>query len=90
MQSARIQMAQRGVMTLPKPLRDQYGLKEGDDLSLIDLGGAFLLTPGRLQVDALAERVNRRLAQKGETMRSMLMALREEREKYGPAGKPVR
>ena len=40
-----IQMGQRGVLTLPKALRDLYSLQSGDDFTLLDLGGVFVLRP---------------------------------------------
>ena len=81
--SLSIQLAQRGVLTLPKALRDQYNLQPGDRLTLIDLDGVFLLSPERSQVDYLANQIAKDLADQGETLESMMAALREERERYG-------
>lgn len=80
-----VQVAQRGVVVLPKPLRQAYGLKPGDRLTLLDLGGAFILSPQASEVDALAERISGMLAQEGQTLESMLQVLREERERYDAA-----
>ncbi|MFQ5410383.1 MAG: AbrB/MazE/SpoVT family DNA-binding domain-containing protein [Anaerolineales bacterium] len=77
-----LQMTQRGEIILPKALRDEYNLKPGDNFTLLDLGGVFVLSPRQSQVDALAERVTRRLSEKGETQESMLRALREVRKQY--------
>lgn len=77
-----LQVAQRGVVTLPKNLREAYRLEAGDTLTLIDLGGVFVLSPRRPEVDRLADRIAEDLAQRGETLESMLSALREAREKY--------
>jgi AbrB family looped-hinge helix DNA binding protein len=79
----RLQVAQRGLITLPKALRQAYGIRPGDELTLLDLGGVFLLTPKPSQVDALADRIAAELRSKGETLESMLQALHEERERYG-------
>lgn len=76
-----IQVAKRGTITLPKPLRDRYNIQEGDGLTLLDLGGAFVLTPARSEIDALADRIRRELEAKGETLESMLQALQEERSR---------
>lgn len=81
-----VHLAQRGVFTLPKKLRDAYNLKAGDSLTLLDLGGVFVLSPRHSQIDSLAERISKDLIQKGETLESMLKTLREEREKYGDEG----
>ncbi len=70
-------------MTLPKSLRKAYGLKAGDLLTLLDLGGVFVLSPRQTEIDALAERITKSLEATGETLESMLQVLREERENYG-------
>jgi bifunctional DNA-binding transcriptional regulator/antitoxin component of YhaV-PrlF toxin-antitoxin module len=78
-----LQMAQRGVLTLPKALRERYNLQPGDSFTLLDLGGIFVLSPHRLTVDALADRLAQSLSERGESLESMLHTLREERERYG-------
>ena len=77
-----VRMAQRGVVTLPKSLRESYNLRPGDDFTLLDLGGVFVLSPRRSEVDSLANRLTQALTEKGETLETMLQALREERERY--------
>ncbi len=81
-----LHLAQRGVITLPKELREAYGLKPGDTLTLLDLGGVFVLSPTRLEVESLADRVTQALVDQGETLESVLQALHEEREAYGKQG----
>jgi len=78
-----VQISQRGLLTLPKTLRDVYHLKPGDILTLLDLGGVFVLSQRQSQVDFLAERIGQALVEKGETLESMLRLMREERENYG-------
>jgi bifunctional DNA-binding transcriptional regulator/antitoxin component of YhaV-PrlF toxin-antitoxin module len=77
-----VQMGQRGVVTLPKTLRRSYNLQPGDTFTLLDLGGVFVLSPRRSEIDALADRLTQALTERGETLESMLQALREERERY--------
>ena len=77
------QISQRGVLTLPKSLRDSYKLKPGDVVTVIDLGGAIVISPRRSEVDRMADEIGSALAERGESLESMLTALREEREKYG-------
>ncbi|MBE3066677.1 MAG: AbrB/MazE/SpoVT family DNA-binding domain-containing protein [Chloroflexi bacterium] len=77
------QISQRGVLTLPKSLRESYKLKSGDVMTVIDLGGAFVISPRRSEVDRMADEIGSALAERGESLESMLTALREEREKYG-------
>ena len=83
MSSVTLHMAQRGLITIPKALREAYGLQPGDALTLLDLGGVFVLAPKPSQVDALADRIAAELQDKGESLESMLQALREERDQYG-------
>jgi len=77
-----VQMGRRGVVTLPKRLRESYNLKAGDRFALLDLGGVFVLSPHRSDVDALADRITQALTERGETLETMLQVLREERESY--------
>ncbi len=78
-----VQIAQRGLLTLPKQLRDSYNLKQGDTLTLLDLGGVFVLSPRHSEIDDIANRLTEMLTERGETLESMLQALREEREHDG-------
>lgn len=78
----KLQIAQRGVLTLPKPLRERYNLRPGDRFTLLDLGGVFVLSPQDSEIDALADRITRTLTERGETLETMIKALREERERY--------
>jgi bifunctional DNA-binding transcriptional regulator/antitoxin component of YhaV-PrlF toxin-antitoxin module len=80
---ATIKLGQRGVLTLPKEMRKQHRLTAGDDMTLIDLDGVFVLSPRRSEIDLLADRLGRELAREGESLESMLAAVREERERYG-------
>jgi bifunctional DNA-binding transcriptional regulator/antitoxin component of YhaV-PrlF toxin-antitoxin module len=83
MSEVTIQMTDRGVITLPKKLRDAYRLHGGDTFTLLDLGGVFVLSPRRSEVDALADQVAEQWSADGQTLESMLQALCEERERRG-------
>lgn len=76
-----IQLGERGVLTIPQKLRKTYRLKPGDTLTLLDLGGAFILSPYQLEIDSLASEVREELEGYGENLESMLAALRKERDK---------
>jgi AbrB family looped-hinge helix DNA binding protein len=84
--TARVQVGQRGVVVLPKEIRDSYRLQPGDSLTLLDLGGAIVLSPEHSQVDSLADRFAQELQDKGESLETMLRALREERERLAGQG----
>jgi len=83
MDSITLQMAQRGVITIPRSLRESYGMQPGDTFTLLDLGGVFVLSPRRSEIDALAERIAAQWTNDGETLETMLQALREERDRSG-------
>jgi bifunctional DNA-binding transcriptional regulator/antitoxin component of YhaV-PrlF toxin-antitoxin module len=77
-----VQVAQRGLITLPKALRETYRIQEGDLLTLLDLGGVFVLSPRRFEIDRLADELRDALIGQGESLESMLQTLREARESY--------
>jgi AbrB family looped-hinge helix DNA binding protein len=82
MDSLTLQVAQRGVITLPKSIRERYRLNPGDALTLLDLDGVLVLSPTRSDLDRLADHIAQDLAERGESLESMLDALREARERY--------
>jgi bifunctional DNA-binding transcriptional regulator/antitoxin component of YhaV-PrlF toxin-antitoxin module len=77
-----VQVAQRGLLTLPKALRDEHRIQPGDELTLLDLGGVFVLSRRPSQVDILADKMAHEFDARGETLESMLQALREIRAEY--------
>ena len=79
MRSSTIQVAKRGLITIPKELRDAYGIGEGDTLTLLDLGGVFVVSPRVSRVDAVAERLAAEWKDRGLTLDEMLATLRERR-----------
>ena len=79
----RVQVVRRGLITLPKELRDQSHIKEGDTLTLIDLGdGVVVMSPRRSRVDEIADKLALEWQDSGETLESMLTTLREVRTDY--------
>ncbi|GAB4412523.1 MAG: hypothetical protein Kow00123_26340 [Anaerolineales bacterium] len=83
MRSITVQMAQRGVISIPKAVRDSYGLRPGDTFTLLDLGGVFVLSPRRSEIDAIADSIAAQWGEDGLTLQDMLAALREERDSRG-------
>ncbi len=83
MQAFTVRVTQRGAVTFPKALRESCGVRPGDALTLLDIGGVFVLSPRRSEVDALADRLAEEWQGRGETLESMLQALGEERERHG-------
>lgn len=79
----KVQVVRRGLITLPKELRDQSHINEGDILTLIDLGdGVVVMSPRRSRVDGIADKLAKEWQESGETLESMLAALREVRAEY--------
>jgi AbrB family looped-hinge helix DNA binding protein len=76
-------MAKRGIITIPKSLRDTYDMQPGDTFTLLDLGGVLVLTPGQSEIDALASKIAARWTEDGETLEAILAALEEERDRHG-------
>jgi len=83
MASIILQMSKRGVITIPKSLRDSYGMQAGDTFTLLDLGGVFVLNPRRSEIDAIADKIAAKWAENGQTLETMLEALREEQDRRG-------
>lgn len=76
-----VQVAQRGVVTLPKSLRETYNIQTGEVFTVIDLGnGSFVLSRGRSKIDDLLDGIRDELESKGESLESMLRSLRTIRE----------
>ena len=78
-----VQVVRRGIITLPKELRVNNRIEEGDLLTLIDLGdGVVVMSSRRSGVEEIADRLAKEWQESGETLESMLATLREVREAY--------
>jgi hypothetical protein len=51
-------------------------------IDMLDLGGVFVLSPRRSEIDRLADQLKADLLEQGESLESMLQALREARQRY--------
>ncbi len=78
----RLQITKRGVVTLPAEVRKRSNLREGQVLTLLDLGGVFVLAPRELEIDILATRLAEKWQAQGESLETMLKTLREVRDEY--------
>ena len=76
-----VQLRKRGVLTLPKSLRETHGMQEGDPLHLVDVGGGtVVMTPMQPMVPELAEEIAAIRRAEGLSMDAVLQGLREQRE----------
>ncbi len=80
MKTFQLQVRKRGRIALPKELRNEIRIQEGDILTLVNLGGAFVLTPQSSQVDKIADRLAEQWRAQGESLESMLQTLHEVRK----------
>jgi len=79
----KIQVRQKGVLTLPIELRRRYHIDEGDVLTLVELGeGAFMLIPLVSEVARLGDQAAQALAESGADVDDLLQALDDERRAY--------
>ena len=86
MQHYVVQMRDRGVVTLPKDVRERYGLAAATPLTLIDGDGVLVLSSRVPVVTELARQLAAERAVAGVTVEDLLTAWAEER--YGPEGRP--
>ena len=78
-----VQVVRRGIITLPKELREHNNIEEGDMLTLIDLGdGVVVMSPQRSRVDEIANKLAKEWQESGESLETMLSTLREVRAEY--------
>ena len=77
-----MQVRQRGTLTLPAEIRQEYGIKTGDTFQLVDLDGIFILTPMVPMVPELAREIERLREEAELSTEELLQGLREQREKY--------
>jgi AbrB family looped-hinge helix DNA binding protein len=78
-----VQVVRRGIITLPKELREHNQIEEGDTLTLIDLGdGVVVMSPQRSRVDEIANKLAKEWQDSGESLETMLSTLREVRAEY--------
>lgn len=83
MSTTSVQIRRKGLITLPVELRRQYNFKEGDVLTLVDLGeGALLLMPRVSQLARLGDQVADLMESQDVSLEDMLEALDQEREDY--------
>ena len=81
MMDTTIEVARRGQITIPKNLRDDLGIEEGQKYALRTLdGGILVLTPHNGKATAALTQLRNALIAKGASLEEMLTELRRMRE----------
>jgi len=76
-----IEIARRGQITIPKTVREKYGIEDGKKYGLRALdGGIIVLTPEPGSTRAAIAELRDALTGKGASLQEMLMELRRLRE----------
>ena len=70
-----IQLRERGQLTLPKPLRDALHLETGGALRAVKIANAIVLTPQRMDLDALRKQMHKLMKQHGVSAEELLRGL---------------
>jgi bifunctional DNA-binding transcriptional regulator/antitoxin component of YhaV-PrlF toxin-antitoxin module len=70
-----IELRERGLLTLPKSLRDALRLEPGEMLRAAKVGNAIILTPQRMDLDALRQQMRRLMKKHGVTAEDLLRDL---------------
>jgi bifunctional DNA-binding transcriptional regulator/antitoxin component of YhaV-PrlF toxin-antitoxin module len=81
-----IRLRDGGTLTLPQELRDQYQLSAGETLTLLDLGGVFVLSPKDAMVPKLASEIERLRIEAGISLDELIDAARQDRDGSSAAG----
>ena len=78
-----VQVGRRGVITVPKELRDQNDIMDGEILNLIELSeNVFVLSRQHSQIDDVADKLAKEWRDSGESLETMLSTLRDVRTDY--------
>lgn len=75
MRTASLEVRERGQVTLPKALRDALQLESGDAVRAVQIGDSIVLTPQRMELDALRKEVRRMLKKHQVTADDLLRDL---------------
>lgn len=75
MRSASLEVRARGQVTLPKALREALQLEEGDAVRAVQIGDAIVLTPQRMELDALRKEIRRLMKRHNVTAGELLRDL---------------
>jgi AbrB family looped-hinge helix DNA binding protein len=77
----------RGQLTIPKKIRDEGSLEEGQVVTIIPVGDALVITPKRMALEEARRAIRKILRDSGLSEKELLSGLKKEqgtlyREKY--------
>lgn len=75
-----IRLRERGQLTLPKTVRQNLSVDQGDMLNLVQIGEAFLLSPQRPLLPQLSEEFSTIMEDENISLAELLQGLGEERK----------
>lgn len=75
MRDTSLAVRDRGQVTLPKALRDALEIETGDRVRAVQIGDAIVLTPQRLELDALRKEFRRLMKKQKVTPDDLLRDL---------------
>jgi bifunctional DNA-binding transcriptional regulator/antitoxin component of YhaV-PrlF toxin-antitoxin module len=75
-----IKMRDRGQLTIPQPVREQWTAESGDMMTLVQFDDFVLLTPNTLKTPSLAKQFSQLMEDEGVSLADLLEGLAEERE----------
>lgn len=70
----------RGQVTIPKKIRDEYNLEEGQLVSIIPVGDSLIITPKRLSLDEARRKIRKILNASDVSIEKLLKGMEEERD----------
>jgi AbrB family looped-hinge helix DNA binding protein len=74
-----IRLRERGQITVPREVREQLAVAEGDVVNLVRVGDVYVLSPHPLRVPVLADRIADLMEREAVSLADLLAGLDEER-----------
>jgi AbrB family looped-hinge helix DNA binding protein len=75
MRATSLAVRERGQVTLPKSLRDALDIEAGDTVNAVQIGDAIVLTPKRMELDAIRRQIQRLMKKRKVTADDLLRDL---------------
>ena len=75
-----IKIRQRGQLTIPQPVREQWSTQNGDVMTLVQFDEFAILAPTILKTPSLAKQFSQMMDEEGVSLADLLKGLSEERQ----------